>query len=85
MLTRFCVAATAIAFVGLAVAEPTQDSAKIEVPSFMELDKDGNGGISRSEAEADPALRKIFTAMDRDDNGELLPGEFRKAAYMLTS
>jgi len=51
----------------------------------MEPDRDGNGGISRSEAEADPALRRIFTAMDRDDNGELLPGEFRKAACMLTS
>lgn len=51
----------------------------------MELDEDGNGGISRIEAEAYPDLGKIFSAVDRDDNGELLPGEFRNAADKLKS
>jgi hypothetical protein len=45
-------------------------------PSFSELDKDGDGLISKKEAKAHPELSKRFSELDANGDGKLDMGEF---------
>lgn len=45
-------------------------------PRFDELDENGDGKITRIEAEADPPLREVFGALDRNMDGLLSRQEF---------
>lgn len=47
-----------------------------EVPSFDELDKDGDGYITRDEAAVVPGLWEHFPAFDRDGDGLLSREEY---------
>lgn len=47
--------------------------------SFAELDEDGNGFLSRSEAADIPGLEDIFALADRDQDGRLSVPEFSHA------
>lgn len=46
-------------------------------PSFAELDTDGDGVISLSEAASDHFLSEMFDKMDRDGSGSLSEDEMR--------
>ena len=46
---------------------PTQP--KSDGTSFQSLDKDGDGRISKSEAEADAKVKQQFTMYDKNGNG----------------
>jgi hypothetical protein len=62
-----------------ALAKTVRDNA----PTFIDevaasgLDKDGDGTISRSEAQANPRVAKSFEAMDTNKDGKLSPAEIR--------
>jgi len=45
--------------------------------NWADLDGDGNGNLSASEAAAMPTLAKVFSEADADKNGELTPDEYR--------
>lgn len=82
-MKQMFVTALALVFAGAAFAGPGQKPMESKVPSFSELDRNDNGGISRSEAKAFPKLSEIFSTVDTDKNGELLAGEYRKATSKL--
>ncbi len=71
--TAFPIAATA-ALLLAACAEPS-------VAPFAELDADGDGRISHEEAARDVALAALFADADENDDGELTPFEYLKAAH----
>ena len=45
------------------------------VVSFSDLDENGDGFVSREEAQANPDLGEQFTTADRDNDGRLSPAE----------
>jgi hypothetical protein len=47
-----------------------------EVPKFEELDRDGDGYITREEAAVIPGLWEHFSAFDRDGDGLLSRDEY---------
>lgn len=49
------------------------------LPSFDDLDADGDGFISRSEAAPLPCLAENFERLDRSDQRGLNPAEYRQA------
>lgn len=51
----------------------------LELPSFEELDADGDGYISRSEAGALPCLARHYDQAERSDERGLNPAEYRQA------
>lgn len=67
-LRLVCAPAFVVALAGLAGAA--------EVPTFNELDRDGDGYISREEAVAVPGLLERFPALDQDGDGRLSPVEY---------
>lgn len=72
-------------------APPTQDQARQQQEMQMQqaqqatgneqswatLDKDGDGNVSRNEAQAHAGLSQIFDAADSDKDGKLTPDEYR--------
>lgn len=53
--------------------------ARNDIPSFPELDRNGDGRISRQEAAEDSRLGEIFTEVDADGDGELSALEYLRA------
>ena len=51
-----------------------------DTPGFNELDRDGDGSISRAEAAAHPGFAARFNALDDDADGTLTRYEYVKAA-----
>lgn len=56
---------------------PPQKTDEPAKKSWEELDTDGNGNLSRSEAAGLESLAKVFAQADADGNGELTPDEYR--------
>jgi hypothetical protein len=54
--------------------------AQREIPSFGELDTDGNGRLMPTEAERSPELSEVFEDIDADRDGQLTVGEYLVAA-----
>jgi Ca2+-binding EF-hand superfamily protein len=54
------------------------DSAKDKDPGFNALDKDKDGYVSRTEAQANPQLVKQFATADSDHDGKLSRTEYLK-------
>jgi len=54
------------------------DSAKDKDPGFNGLDKDRDGYVSRTEAQANPQLAKQFATADTDHDGKLSRTEYLK-------
>ena len=71
------IAVLALSASGVALAGGMQSS-KGEQPSamFKKLDKNGDGTISQSEAQANPTLEKNWSEADANQNGEVSESEF---------
>jgi Ca2+-binding EF-hand superfamily protein len=54
------------------------DTAKDKDPGFNGLDKDNDGYVSRTEAQANPELAKQFATADTDHDGKLSRTEYLK-------
>jgi hypothetical protein len=67
-LRLVCAPALVVALAGLAEAA--------EVPTFNELDRDGDGYICHEEAAALPGLLGRFSDLDQDGDGRLSPLEY---------
>jgi Ca2+-binding EF-hand superfamily protein len=61
---------------GVAAPGPEQDQAK-QAPSFRELDEDGDGRVTKSEAVRAPELVTRFDNWDSDKDGQLTRAEYR--------
>lgn len=60
--------------------QDTTQAPKSDAPakkSWSELDTDGNGSLSVSEAAAMESLSKVFAQADADGNGELTQEEYK--------
>ncbi|MBO9716569.1 MAG: EF-hand domain-containing protein [Pseudoxanthomonas sp.] len=64
----------------MADGQPAAQSSGGQGLSWAELDADGNGNLSRQEAQRHAALGKVFTEADADADGELTANEYR--AYL---
>ncbi|AKC87127.1 calcium-binding protein [Pseudoxanthomonas suwonensis] len=62
---------------GAAEQQPTQSSAAGQGLSWADLDVDGNGSLSRQEAQVHAGLSNVFAEADVDANGELTADEYR--------
>jgi hypothetical protein len=51
----------------------------LELPTFDELDADGDGFINRSEAGVLPCLARHYDEAERSDERGLNPAEYRQA------
>jgi hypothetical protein len=62
-------------------AQGPQAKANAAAPNadFVKLDRDGDGWISRQEAEHDADIRRVFRQVDADRNARLDADEFLKA------
>jgi hypothetical protein len=77
-----------VAAVVIAVASPAFAATKKPASSsaahhdkamtLKQVDKDSDGYISRSEADASPALSKQFAALDKNNDGKLSKEEYAK-------
>lgn len=47
-----------------------------KLPDFAQLDSDGNGSISKREAQAHPRLKANFNEVDTDKDGSISRAEF---------
>ncbi|MGJ4727672.1 EF-hand domain-containing protein [Luteimonas sp. SDU101] len=59
---------------------PTQSTAPAAAQqplTWADLDVDGNGTLSQTEAGTLPSLSQVFTEADTDGNGELTPDEYK--------
>jgi type II secretory pathway pseudopilin PulG len=45
--------------------------------TWASVDTDGNGSISRSEAQVNPGLAQVFDQADADSDGQLTPDEYK--------
>jgi hypothetical protein len=54
-----------------------------DLPSFKSLDTDGDGYISRSEAEDRDVVAQHFDAADQDGDDKLSPSEYRALGRLL--
>lgn len=62
-----------------AFPEEGEPATRAEIPSFEELDRDGNGYISRSEAAVLPCLRDNFDDIDTRSDEGLDRSEYQQA------
>ncbi|ADV28379.1 EF-Hand, Calmodulin [Pseudoxanthomonas suwonensis 11-1] len=62
---------------GTPAATQAPQSGSGQGQSWADLDKDGNGSISRDEAKAHAALSGVFATADTDGDGELTAEEYR--------
>ena len=62
---------------GGAEQHPTRSSAGGQGPSWADLDADGNGNLSKQEAQRHAGLSGVFADADTDANGELTADEYR--------
>ncbi len=62
---------------GAAEQQRQQSAASGQAKGWVDLDTDGNGNISRAEAQAHAALSGVFATADADGNGELTADEYR--------
>ena len=60
-----------------AAKQPTQSSAGGQAQSWADLDADGNGSLSRQEAQRHAGLGNVYAEADADANGELTADEYR--------
>ncbi|TYT27619.1 EF-hand domain-containing protein [Luteimonas viscosa] len=62
---------------------PTQSTAPAteqQPLTWADVDVDGSGTLSKTEAAAVPALAQVFDDADADSNGELTPDEYKAFA-----
>ncbi|MDH7453975.1 EF-hand domain-containing protein [Luteimonas composti] len=59
---------------------PTAPTAEQKPLTWADLDVDGNGTLSQTEAATLPALSQVFSQADADGNGELTPDEYKTFA-----
>lgn len=71
-------ASAAVLMVGAAVAGEGHDKSPMASTSFESLDKNADGRISATEANADKALNAGFSAADTNSDGALSKEEFAK-------
>lgn len=62
----------------LAVIVLASSSAAYAAVDFASFDADGDGAISKQEAQVNSQLVKIFNQLDTDGNGEISEQEFSK-------
>lgn len=62
---------------GAAEQQPAQSSASGQGLSWADLDADGNGSLSKQEAQRHSGLVNVFAKADADANGELTADEYR--------
>lgn len=62
----------------LALVALLSSSAAFAAVDFNSFDADGDGVISKSEAQANAQLVQLFEKLDTDGNGELSQQEFSK-------
>jgi hypothetical protein len=62
---------------GQPAPQSTQSAADGQGLSWADLDADGNGNLSRQEAQRHAALSNVFAEADADANGELTADEYR--------
>jgi len=60
-----------------AAAQPARSSDGGQGLSWADLDADGNGSLSKQEAQRHPGLSKVFAEADADADGELTADEYR--------
>lgn len=53
--------------------------AQTQTPSFEEMDRDGDGLISRSESMALPCLARVFNELDKEEEEGLNRSEYQNA------
>lgn len=65
-------------------APPTEQAAPAQPAqgqvTWADLDADGDGNLSKTEAGAHPALSTVFDQADTDGDGQLTPDEYRNFA-----
>jgi len=62
---------------GAAEQQPAQSSAGGQGLSWADLDVDGNGSLSKAEAQRHSGLANVYAQADADANGELTADEYR--------
>ncbi len=67
----------------LAVAQPASQPAAPRERTFEELDRNRDGYVDRTEAEAQPGLNAVFDRADRHPDGRLDKVEYAKALSMI--
>lgn len=65
---HLCIPVLVLAMTGVAAAA--------ELPAFGDLDKDGDGFLSREESADVPGLLENFSILDQDGDGRLNPVEY---------
>jgi hypothetical protein len=58
-------------------AQSTAPSSTQQPLTWADLDVDGNGTLSRTEASSLPSLAQVFDQADADSDGELTPDEYK--------
>ena len=58
-------------------AQPARSADGGQGLSWADLDADGNGSVSKQEAQRHAGLSKVFAEADADANGELTADEYR--------
>lgn len=77
MKTTLFALCTAAVFSGAALANDP-DSAKDRNDTFASLDSDSDGRLSKEEASGSNSLTASFTMIDRNSDGYISRGEFRR-------
>lgn len=62
---------------GVAEQQPARSSAGGQGLSWADLDADGNGNLSKQEAQRHAGLSNVFAQADADSSGELTADEYR--------
>lgn len=62
---------------GAAEQQPARSTASGQGLSWADLDADGNGNLSKQEAQPHGALSSVFAQVDADGDGELTTDEYR--------
>jgi hypothetical protein len=72
---------------GAVSAQDTSDTSEMgtnAVPSLSSLDRDLDGAVSETEAQAAPEVAAVFAKADADKNGKLDSREFAQAQKLIT-